>query len=89
MEYKVIENATLYIKLQFNVQEHMTIIVQAIDHAKYHKIKKKKNALLSDNFQYPMSKNVERGKSTPLTLIYDISLSWLSTGTSIKNGRLK
>ena len=53
---------------------------------------KNKNTIviLSENFQNPIAKIIERDKiDTPNTQIHDRSLSCLGTGTSIKSGRVK
>jgi hypothetical protein len=47
--------------------------------------KTEKNTTLSEHFQKPTKKNIERGKIDTLnTQIYDHLFSWLGTGTSIK-----
>ena len=51
------------------------------------KLKKAKNTTLSAQFETQIS---ERGKTdAPNRQIHDLSLSWLSTGTSIKSGVVK
>ena len=57
------------------------------------KIERKKNTkctTLSEQFQNPIKKIVERGKiDTNNTQVYVLPLSWLGTGTSIKCGEVK
>jgi hypothetical protein len=49
---------------------------------------KPKNTKLSEQFQNPKEKSQKETKLIPLTLLHDLSLSYLGTETSIKSDKV-